>query len=258
MKTIDLPANGMETGTTYQHRLSANLLAADEREVYRYAGYSKAALLNAEAITPETSVLVSECIAAMRPVLRPQAVYAVFPLTVGGAAAAFAAAAPGTAAPNSTLLATTAPGTAVGGSEICSFAGYTMKSACLARNLAGCSRVILFAATIGPQVDFLIRKSAKLDAARGAVMQAAGAMFAESYADFLNAELSRLAAAGGFVLKPRYSPGYGDVPLDVQRVFFSLLPCAQKIGLTLTSSLVMAPEKSVTAFIGMKRAESAT
>ncbi|AEE17882.1 vitamin B12 dependent-methionine synthase activation domain-containing protein [Treponema brennaborense] len=243
MKTIDLPANGMETGTTYQHRLSANLLAADEREVYRYAGYSKAALLNAEAITPETSALVSECIAAMRPVLRPQAVYAVFPLTVGGAATAFAAAAPGTAA---------------GGSEICSFAGYTMKSACLAWNLAGCSRVILFAATIGPQVDFLIRKSAKLDAARGAVMQAAGAMFAESYADFLNAELSRLAVAGGFVLKPRYSPGYGDVPLDVQRVFFSILPCAQKIGLTLTSSLVMAPEKSVTAFIGMKRAESAT
>ena len=40
--------------------------------------------------------------------------------------------------------------------------------------------------------------------------------------------------------------------LEVQRHFFSLLPCTQRIGLTLTDSLVMAPEKSVTAFIGME------
>ena len=123
----------------------------------------------------------------------------------------------------------------------------------LAKNLAGCSRVILIASTIGPMADNLIRRFTKLDAARAAIMQAAGAMFIESYLDQLNAQLEREAAEQGFKLHSRFSPGYGDVSLEVQRHFFSLLPCTQRIGLTLTDSLVMAPEKSVTAFIGMER-----
>ena len=84
-------------------------------------------------------------------------------------------------------------------------------------------------------------------------MQAAGAMFTETFVDVLNQNIARQAAADGWQVNPRYSPGYGDVPLDTQRIFFSLLPCTSKIGLTLTDSLVMAPEKSVTAFIGMRR-----
>ena len=70
--------------------------------------------------------------------------------------------------------------------------------------------------------------------------------------DQLNAQLEREAVEQGFKLHSRFSPGYGDVQLEVQRHFFSLLPCTQRIGLTLTDSLVMAPEKSVTAFIGME------
>ena len=128
-----------------------------------------------------------------------------------------------------------------------------MESKYLAKNLVECSRVILIASTIGPMADNLIRRFTKLDAARAAIMQAAGAMFIESYLDQLNAQLEREAAEQGFKLHSRFSPGYGDVSLEVQRHFFSLLPCTQRIGLTLTDSLVMAPEKSVTAFIGMER-----
>ena len=52
-------------------------------------------------------------------------------------------------------------------------------------------------------------------------------------------------------MRPRFSPGYGDVSLEVQKDFFRLLPC-QRIGLTLMDTLIMSPEKSVTAFIGIK------
>lgn len=115
-------------------------------------------------------------------------------------------------------------------------------------NLKGCSKVIIFASTIGPLVDSMIRRTQGIDAAKAGIMQACGAMFVESFVDSFNEKINRDYQGK---TKPRFSPGYGDVPLTVQKDFFRLLPC-QKIGLTLMENLIMAPEKSVTAFIGIK------
>ena len=60
------------------------------------------------------------------------------------------------------------------------------------------------------------------------------------------------AAADGETLRPRYSPGYGDLPLAFQQDLFRALDCERRLGLTLTDSLLMVPSKSVTAIIGMK------
>ena len=59
--------------------------------------------------------------------------------------------------------------------------------------------------------------------------------------------------AEGIHFTDRFSPGYGDLPLDVQKNIFPLLDCERKIGLTLNESLIMSPSKSVTAFVGMAR-----
>lgn len=131
------------------------------------------------------------------------------------------------------------------------FAGTTLTSADLTRNLSGCTQVVLFAATLGPQVDALIRKTQLQDAAYASVLQATGAMYIEEVVNSLNDLIKAEAKKEGLCARPRFSPGYGDVSLEVQKTFFSLLPC-QKIGLTLMDSLIMAPEKSVTAFIGLK------
>jgi cobalamin-dependent methionine synthase I len=53
-------------------------------------------------------------------------------------------------------------------------------------------------------------------------------------------------------LVSRYSPGYGDLPLEMQREIIRALDCGRTIGVTLTESLLMQPSKSVTAVIGMK------
>ena len=53
----------------------------------------------------------------------------------------------------------------------------------------------------------------------------------------------------------RYSPGYGDLPLELQREIIRVLDCGRTIGITLTESLLMQPSKSVTAVIGMKERE---
>ena len=57
-------------------------------------------------------------------------------------------------------------------------------------------------------------------------------------------------------LVTRYSPGYGDLPLEIQKDVFRALDCERSIGVTLTESLLMQPSKSVTAVIGMKERDA--
>ncbi len=121
----------------------------------------------------------------------------------------------------------------------------------LQRNLAGCREVFLFAATIGIAVDTLIRRTAMLDAAKGLVMQAAAAAAIEAFCDSENDKLRIQVEAEGLFLRPRFSPGYGDLSLDVQRDFLRVLQAQKQIGLTLTDSGLMVPIKSVTALIGI-------
>lgn len=130
-----------------------------------------------------------------------------------------------------------------------SFADVSFDSKDLSRNLQQCDRVYLMACTIGPQVDSIIRREQTIDAAMAAVLQGAGAMFIEKLVDLTNLQIKTDAQKKGRITKPRYSPGYGDVPLSCQKDFFRLLPCT-RIGLTLMDTLIMAPEKSVTAYIG--------
>jgi len=49
----------------------------------------------------------------------------------------------------------------------------------------------------------------------------------------------------------RFSPGYGDLSLENQKLFFKALEL-EKMGMKLTESLMMFPEKSVTAIAGVE------
>ena len=131
-----------------------------------------------------------------------------------------------------------------------SFADVVFYSESLGINLRDCRQVFLVAVTIGSQVDALIRRTQALDSVKASIMQAAGAMFAEKTIELINAQIKDLAASQNKKCKPRFSPGYGDVPLTIQKDFFRLLPCS-KIGLSLMDTLIMSPEKSITAFIGL-------
>lgn len=124
-------------------------------------------------------------------------------------------------------------------------------SAGLAKNLEGCGEIILFAATIGLEIDRAIRKYTRLSPAKALFFQAIGAERIESLCDaFCEEQREELQAEGKF-LKPRFSPGYGDLSLEMQRDIFRVLDCPRKIGLTLNESLLMSPSKSVTAIIGI-------
>jgi hypothetical protein len=51
----------------------------------------------------------------------------------------------------------------------------------------------------------------------------------------------------------RFSPGYGDLPLDTHINLLGALDTSRKIGLTVSRSLILIPSKSVTAIIGVTK-----
>ena len=124
-------------------------------------------------------------------------------------------------------------------------------SSLLHHYLRGCEEVILFAATVGLEVDRLISRYGRISPSRGLMMQAVGAERIESLCDVFCRDLTEELAREGLTLKPRFSPGYGDYALENQRAIFASLDCSRQIGLSLNESLLMTPSKSVTALVGL-------
>ena len=124
-------------------------------------------------------------------------------------------------------------------------------SKALAYNLRGCRSIILFAATIGIEIDRLIAKYSRISAVKALFFQAIGAERIESLCDAFCKEMRAEAEMKGLFLRPRFSPGYGDFDICYQEPIVRMLNCAKTIGLTLTDSFMMTPTKSVTAVIGI-------
>lgn len=121
----------------------------------------------------------------------------------------------------------------------------------LKKNLDGCFKIILFAATVGIDIDRLIMRYSRSNPAKALIFQAIGAERIEALCDAFNEDMQQDFLKQGLYLRPRFSPGYGDLPLDLQKDIFRILDCQRKIGLTLNESLLMSPSKSVTAIIGV-------
>ena len=129
---------------------------------------------------------------------------------------------------------------------------FPQRSEKLKKNLEGCHSAVLFAATIGSGIDRLIRRNEKADPRLGLLLQGLGAERVESLCDAFNDEVKELCEEMGRETRMRYSPGYGDLPIEVQRDFLPLLDAERRLGITLSESCLMAPSKSVTAIIGIE------
>ena len=121
----------------------------------------------------------------------------------------------------------------------------------LERHLEGCSHIILFGATVGIGLDRLIARYGKTAPAKALLLQAIGAERVEALCNAFFQKIKQETAPEGLHTTSRFSPGYGDLPLELQRDIFHALNCSGKIGLTLNDSLIMSPSKSVTAIIGI-------
>ena len=123
----------------------------------------------------------------------------------------------------------------------------------LRKHLEGCTEIVLFACTAGGEMDRRINREKVISPVRGLLMSAIGSQQVEGACDRLCEMLAKEYPDRQLV--SRYSPGYGDLPLELQREIIRALDCGRTIGVTLTESLLMQPSKSVTAVIGMKERE---
>ena len=130
--------------------------------------------------------------------------------------------------------------------------------ALLEEHLRGCESVILFAATVGGELDRLIAREQLLSPAKAVLLSAVGAERVEALCDAFCADVEAEAKERGLYPRSRFSPGYGDLPLRVQKDVFRTLDLTRKLGMTLNESLLMYPTKSVTAIIGLGREKDGT
>ncbi|MGN0854865.1 MAG: vitamin B12 dependent-methionine synthase activation domain-containing protein [Kiritimatiellia bacterium] len=125
-----------------------------------------------------------------------------------------------------------------------------LSSAKLWAALRGCRHAFLFCATLGAGVDALLRTCGQRSAADLVMAQAVATALIEAYCDECQSKMLQDPAVRGESLRMRFSPGYGDLPLAVQRPLLAALDSVRRAGITLTEALLMLPSKSVSAIIG--------
>lgn len=121
-------------------------------------------------------------------------------------------------------------------------------------HLIGADKIVLMVATLGIEVERQTRLYEVTDMTRALMLDASAVEYIEKIMDLQ--EFDVLANVGpGLTLNRRFSPGYGNVPLDVQPEFLATLGTNQKLGINLTETMLMVPRKSVTAFSGLFSSE---
>ena len=184
-----------------------------KREALRYAGV--------RGYAPEVAELLDECISEALPHLSYRLCYAYYPLT------------------------------RVNFSLDMGFASVSSEK--LSAHLSGCDSIILLAATLGVAFDRLVAKQSKISPTKALLLDGLGTERIEALCDLFCHEEEEKRAEAGETLTSRFSAGYGDLPLELQKSIFKALDCEKNIGLTLGESLLMSPHKSVTAIIGIKK-----
>lgn len=121
----------------------------------------------------------------------------------------------------------------------------------LARHLQGCDEVLLLAATLGTQLDTLLRRLELSDIALAATADAMASVLLEQVCDELEAELRAELTARGRYLTGRFAPGYGDCPLELNDTLCLAVDSVRGCGLAVTPQHLLTPRKSTTAVLGV-------
>lgn len=114
--------------------------------------------------------------------------------------------------------------------------------------LAECHQCVLLVCTLGAEFDAWLRRMQARDMAQAVMLDALGSAYVEAACDEATAEIAARFPAKH--LTDRFSPGYGDLPLAIQPALLEAAG-ARRIGVAVTPSLLMTPQKSVTALIGL-------
>ena len=117
--------------------------------------------------------------------------------------------------------------------------------------LSECQKVIMLACTLGSEFDMYLKRLEAKDMSQAVICNCCGSAYVEAGCDMATDEI--LAKLDGLYITDRFSPGYGDIPLDVQPAICDSLNTKRTLGLYVTDTFLLNPTKSVTAFIGVSQ-----
>ncbi len=123
-----------------------------------------------------------------------------------------------------------------------------MEGFSIAKHLEGCMQVAVMAVTLGIGVDNLLRQKQITDMALAVILDCGASLLIEQACDIYE-QVIRNEVSGHTT--SRFSPGYGDYPLEYQQNVIQYVDGPRKIGLNVTENHLMIPRKSVTALIGI-------
>lgn len=138
-------------------------------------------------------------------------------------------------------------GVALAGTDV------TLKGLDIARFLRDATHVALMAVTLGAHCERELRRLSVLNPTDALLYDAACSALVEAAANGLQERLCFDVAQRGFeVLPGRFSPGYGDLPLDVQKPLLGAIDAYRALGLAATESFLLVPRKSITAIVALR------
>lgn len=109
----------------------------------------------------------------------------------------------------------------------------------------------LFLCTAGEEIGIRSKNAMKeRDFLRGYIYDLVGSEIAESAGDLMQNDLEKYLSLSGLKITNRYSPGYCGWDVAEQQKLFKLMP-DNSCGITLTSSSLMEPIKSISGIIGI-------
>ncbi len=135
--------------------------------------------------------------------------------------------------------------------------GLVLLGADISRHLTGAKKVALMACTLGMDSEREYRRLAAISPADATMFGSCCSALVEAAANAAEKQVVAAAAQAGLVTNWRYSPGYGDLPLDVQPAFLRALDAQRRLGITVTATNMLVPVKSITAVIGLFDTEAA-
>ncbi len=118
-------------------------------------------------------------------------------------------------------------------------------------HLKDAKKIAVLAVTLGINAEREILKFQQFDMVSAVISDAVFDAYIESVADSVQDEIENFAKKQNLFINSRFSPGYGDFPLDIQKGIADVLNLGKTIGLTVTESNLLIPRKSVTAVIGL-------
>lgn len=187
----------------------------DRNEVLRYMGYK------GQTISADLNCVIDEIIADALITAKPKQIYAIYKISADNNEIKLI---------NSTMV---------------------LKGKDIYNHLFKAKSCAVIAVTLGSAFENKLRQLSRSEITKAIIFDAVGDALIEKVADLCEDEIKANLMPKKLYTNWRYSPGYGDFPLDTQQNIIESLSCEKRIGLTVTQNNIMIPRKSVTAFIGI-------